>query len=556
MPVRSRWTIPVPEESVQKWVFGSSFDALPDIKAYIDADHPDTRYLSLSHFRHTAKRIALGLQKAGLSPGDRALVFASNSIQYPALFMGIIMAGGIFTGASPGFGAAELAYQLKDSGARFIIAQQSSLTVAVEAASKVGITTDHLYSFDGSIAPAGESKSNGITHWSALLSDTAEAERFGWVEPVNPRETTCCLNYSSGTTGLPKGVEITHHAYIANGEAHVHMEMRKSLAKVKPATGIKTSICFMPMYHAAGQTVFAVNNPKMRVSTYIMPFYDLEKFLKHVEEWKVSSLGLVPQVVLQLAKSPLVARYNLDSVDDVVCGTAPLAPEISREFEQRIWPGGDNFVRQGWGMSELTCAGALWSYDDDVRTASVGELVPNASLRMRNSDGEVTEPNKPGEIWFSGPTVMKGYWRNSKATEEAVVEENGERWLRTGDVAYVDKYGPGAKIFIVDRLKELIKVRGFQVSPSELEGVLLDRDDIVDAGVVGINIEGGEAPRAYIVRRPGSDVTEKEIMDWMKKSVANYKHLRGGVVFVDSIPRSQVSGTQDQAPRTEVLANK
>lgn len=220
-----------------------------------------------------------------------------------------------------------------------------------------------------------------------------------------------------------------------------------------------------------------------------MPGYNLEKLLSHLEKFRVTSLSAVPPVVLQLAKSPLLAKYDLTSIEELVCGTAPLAPEIARDAERKLWPNSDIFIRQGWGMTELTCSGALWSHDDRRKTASVGELVPNASIRIQTGDGEVREPNKPGELWFPGPTVMKGYWRNPKATGETIVEVNGVRWLKTGDIGYVDKYGPGAKLYIVDRLKELIKVRGFQVSPSELEGVLLDREDIVDAGVVGLTIE-------------------------------------------------------------------
>lgn len=172
MPIQSRWTIPVPEVSLQKWVFGSSFDPLPPVKAFIDADHPDTRYLTLSDFRLISKRVAKGLQNAGLRPGDRVLLFAGNDIYFPVIFMGVIMAGGIFTGASPAFGPAELAYQLRDSGALFAIVQKSSLTVALEAASKVGLPVNQIYSFDGSISPVTGSSLGGVKHWSDLLAGT------------------------------------------------------------------------------------------------------------------------------------------------------------------------------------------------------------------------------------------------------------------------------------------------------------------------------------------------------------------------------------------------
>ncbi|VUC25687.1 unnamed protein product [Clonostachys rosea] len=537
MPIQSRWAISVPEVSLPEWVFGSSFNILPDFKVFLDADQPDTNYLTFSDFRLISKRVALGLQNAGLRPGDRVLFYAGNSIYFPIIFMGIIMAGGIFTGASPLFGPAELGYQLRDSGACFLVAQDSRIKVALEAAAKVGLSARRVYCFDGSFPPTTEntSRPRDVKHWSQLLAGPVEANRFHWVEPANPREATCCLNYSSGTTGPPKGVEITHYSYVANGEAYTSMEMKKHSSRSQ--VGANTSICFIPMFHAAAQTTFAVNNPKMRITTAVMASYKLDKLLSHVEKFKVTTLVVVPSVVLELSRSSLTTKYDLTGVEDIICGTAPLAPDLAREVERKLWPNGSNFITQGWGMTELTCSGALWSSDDKEKSSAVGELVPNASIRIKDGDEEIFEPNKPGELWFSGPTVMKGYWQNPNATKATIVEEKGIRWLKTGDIGYVDKYGPGAKIHIVDRAKELIKVRGFQVSPSELEGVLLSRADIVDAAVVGILVNSEEVPRAYVVRN--SSVTEQEIMEWMESRVAKYKRLRGGVAFVHTIPRTQ-----------------
>ncbi|KAH6952320.1 4-coumarate-CoA ligase [Ilyonectria sp. MPI-CAGE-AT-0026] len=525
MPIQSRFTTLVPEVSLQKWVFDSSFCALPDVKAFIDSDNPHERFLTLSDFRLLSKRVALGLQKAGLHPGDRVLLFSGNSIFFPPIFMGILMAGGIFTGASPAFGSRELAHQLKDSGATLAIAGRSTLPVVLGAASQSGLPSSSIYAFDHSLSAVDENNPRGIKHWSCLLADIEEAERFDWVEPADPRTTSCCLNYSSGTTGLPKGVEITHYAYVANGEACIRLNLMDPYWSEK--AGAKRSLCFLPLYHAAGQTTFVANNPKMRIPTYIMQAYNFNKVLRHVQDFKISDLGTAPQVVLQIAKSPLTDKYDLSSITDVICGTAPLSSEIAEAAEKKLWPNGGNFIRQGWSMTEVTCSGALWSHDDGVRTSSVGEIVPNAVFQIRNGDVEVTEPNKPGELWFSGPTLMKGYWCNPRATAETIIKENGIRWLKTGDFAYVDRHGPGAKIFIVDRLKELIKVRGFQ-------GVLLERDDVVDAGVVGIQVNGAEVPRAYIVKN--SAVTEQEITKWIEEKGGD---LRGGIAFVDSIPRTQ-----------------
>ncbi|KAF4453780.1 amp-binding enzyme [Fusarium austroafricanum] len=534
MPIESRWTTPIPNVSLQKWVFGSSFEPLPSVKVFMDADCPDERYVTFEDYRLLSKRLALGLKRAGLANRDRVLLYAGNSIYYPSMLMGVVMSGGIFVGASSAFGSRELAYQLQDSGAKFLIVHEDGLGSALEAISTVGLSKSQIYVFDEFITPTGETKPGDAEHWSKLLAGPEEARQFSWVEPENPREVTCCLNYSSGTTGLPKGVEITHYSYVANGEAQVHLELGN--VSSNNSNGPRTSLCFLPMYHAAGQTTFIANNPKMQFQTAIMPKYNFEDVLRHIQRFRISTLSVAPAVVLQLAKSPLTAQYDLSSIKEILCGTAPLSPEVAAEAERKIWPNGENFIHQGWGMTEITCAGLMWSYDDMKKTSSVGEVVPNGRLRIRNGDVEITEPNKPGELWFSGPTLMKGYWLNPKADNETIVEEDGSRWIRTGDVVFVDRYGQGAKVHLVDRLKELIKVRGLQVSPSELEGILLDRKDIADAGVVGVQVHGEEVPRAYVVRTSG--VTEQEIIGWVEERVAKYKRLRGGVVFVDSIPRT------------------
>ncbi|CAG9940120.1 unnamed protein product [Clonostachys rosea f. rosea IK726] len=534
MPIQSRWSVPIPEQSLQKWVFGSSFGPLPDRVTFIDADNPDTRSLTFSEYRLLSKRVALGLQKAGLAHGDRVLLFSGNTLFFPAVFMGVLMAGGIFTGASPAFGSMEFSHQLINSGARFVIAGKKNVPVALDAMERNGLTKANLYTFDDALSSAGGIGQLGIKHWSALLANPEEAERFDWVEPSDPRTSTCCLNYSSGTTGLAKGVEISHYAYIANGVACHFLEQQTPESRELLKTS--KSLCFLPLYHAAGQTTFVANQPKLGVTTYIMPEYNFEKLLQHIQRFKITSLSAAPPIILNIAKSPLCAKYDLSSVRDVTCGTAPLSREVADETEQKLWPHGENFVRQGWGMTEITCAGLLWSTEDMQKSISVGEAVPNGQFKIMEGEREVTEPNKVGEIWYSGPTLMKGYWRNPKATAETVVEEGGVRWIKTGDLAYVDRYAPGAKVFIVDRVKELIKVRGFQVSPAELEGVLLDRKDIVDVGVVGVLVNGEEVPRAYVVK--GADVSEREIMKWLEGRVAKYKWLRGGVVFVDSIPKT------------------
>ncbi|KAK7408223.1 hypothetical protein QQX98_009632 [Neonectria punicea] len=488
--------------------------------------------LTFSDFRLWSKRIGLGLRNTGLQIGDRVLLLSGNHILFPSVFVGVLMAGGIFTGASPAFTPRELAYQLRDGEAAFLIVAPNLVKNAIEAAKLAGLPLNRIFIFDGAAETPGESN-QGIRNWTDLIVGDAEALAFDWIKPDDPRSTTCCLNYSSGTTGPPKGVEITHYGYVANGEVGL---LQRRLAMETRGETDDRSLCFLPLYHAASQTTFAVNFPKMGIPTYVMPTFNFQRMLQHIQSFKITQLVAAPSIINALATSPLSSKYDLSTVTRVGCGTAPLAPNMAKEVE-RLWPCGGVFVRQAWGMTEITCIGSITDPSEPSRTDSVGEVAPNAAIKLMDGDKEILEPNTRGELWFAGPTLMKGYWRNAKATQETIIEDSGTRWLKTGDIAYVDSYRPGGKIHLVDRIKELIKVKGFQVAPAELEALLLERDDVIDTGVVGVQTNGEEVPRAYVVKAPGSKTSVKDITNWMEARTAKYKWLTGGVVFVDSIPR-------------------
>lgn len=558
MPLESRWTTPIPRCSLQQWVFGSSRGALPDTKLFIDPERPDTHFLSKADYRLLGKRVALGLRRQGIREGDRVLVFSGNNLYFPSFFMGVLMAGAVFTGANPTYVARELAYQLKDSGASLLLVAEASLPTALEAAAEVGLPKDKIFVFGGdspgaemthSDAPKpGRSarRPDGVRHWTELLAGgtLAAAQTWDWVEPADPAATTCCLNYSSGTTGVPKGVEISHSSYVANGVGVTFVSELDPEHEVKLAR--TSSLGFLPLYHAFGQTYFIANNPRRNIPVYIMPSFDFVKMLTYVQRYRINSLTVVPPIVVALAKHPVVKQFDLSSVEAIGCGAAPLSTEIMEEV-QKLFPPDAVVVRQGWGMTEVTCTCLSWDptkvegpgHSTDI--SGVGELMPNARARIMNLDGvtEITTPKTPGEIWVTGPTLMRGYWNKPAATAETiVVDAEGTRWLRTGDIGYVDEYEPGGTFHIVDRLKELIKVKGNQVAPAELEAVLLERHDVVDAAVVGVTIKGEELPRAYVVLAEGSRATPEEVAEWMAGKVARHKQLRGGVVFTDEVPKN------------------
>ncbi|KAI1429203.1 AMP-binding enzyme [Xylaria sp. FL1777] len=539
MVIYSRWQTPIPNCSLPKWVFGSSFDPLPDSPQFIDPDNSETRVITRAGYRLWSKRMALGLQRAGLKPGDRVLLFSGNNLFFPTIFMGILMAGGIFSGANPNFVARELAYQLKDSGAYILFAADGSMEIAMEAAEQAGLPKSRVYSFDATGMDKQKGKARlGSQHWTSLLASETDAAKFDWIEPADPKATTCCLNYSSGTTGVPKGVEISHYSYVANGANVRYVDDMDPDITEKRKT--YRQLCFLPCYHGYGQTYFMSNFPQAGIPVYIMPSFNFEKMLQHIQRYRISQIVAVPPIIVMLAKNPLSRKYDLSSVQLVGSGAAPLGLEISDEVA-KLWPPGAMTVRQGWGMTELTCTVTHWNPTEHRRTTSVGELMPNCKARLMRTDGsgEITSANERGEIWITGPLLMKGYWGRPEATADTLhIDPDGTRWMKTGDVAYIEKYETGGKLHIVDRIKELIKVKGNQVAPAELEALLLDNESVADAGVVGVTINGEEVPRAYIVPKPTAKVTEKEIAKWMETRVVTYKRLKGGVKFIDAIPKN------------------
>ncbi|KAJ0386508.1 hypothetical protein COL922a_004150 [Colletotrichum nupharicola] len=540
MPIKSRWSEPIPNCSLQKWIFGSSSAPLSDRKAFYDADRPETHYLTFADYRLVAKQIAIGLQKAGLKPGDRVLLFSGNNLFFPVIFIGVLMAGGIFTGANPTFVPRELAYQLKDSGAVFMVAAEGSLDIALAAAKEVQMPASNVFVFDTTIPGSSQPEKparGGARHWTELIAPKAQAEKFEWVEPADARTTTCCLNYSSGTTGVPKGVEITHYSYVANGCGVVKVSALEEDHEASIARSV--GLCFLPLYHAYAQTYFVANFAKQGIPVYIMTGFDFVKMLTYIQRYRVTQLVSVPPILVALTKHPITAKFDLSSLESVGSGAAPLAEDVARQAE-KLLKKPDLIVRQGWGMTEVTCTAMTWDPSRLVRSSSVGELMPNYMAKLVDESGkEITEPKVPGELLVTGPTVMRGYWRNPKATQETIdTDSEGNRWLRTGDIAYVDEFKTGGLLYIVDRKKELIKVKGNQVAPAELEALLLEHPDIADVAVIGVTINGEEFPRAYVVRSPGTNTSGEEIAKWLEERVAKHKRLRGGVAFTDVIPKN------------------
>jgi 4-coumarate--CoA ligase len=449
MPYKSRWTIDVPNAHLASLLLKSPTAPLSQTQpCFLEAARPDTHYFTPHDFRLWSQRFAAGLLKSGLQPGDRVLLFSGNDLFFPVVFMGITMAGGIFTGANPTYVARELAYQLQDSGATYLICASVSLDTGIEAAKLAGMSLDRVFIFDNAIYDGAGRARSGCRYWGELVASPEEGAGFAWEELPTPElaDRTLVLNYSSGTTGRPKGVEITHKNYAANMLQYAHLSTLNPDYEARRARA--RWLCFLPMYHAMAQNIFIAAALHKAVPVYIMPKFDFVQMLEYTQKYRITDLILVPPVVVMLSKHPIVKKYDLSSVETVGSGAAPLGRETCSEVE-KLWPEGKINVKQGWGMTEATCSILGWDPTEKCYSASVGEPNANCEAKIMAEDGvtEIMERNQRGELWVRAQNVMKGYWRNPKATQET---KTADGWLRTGDIAYVDDQG---KFHVVDRIK-------------------------------------------------------------------------------------------------------
>ncbi|KAF4472642.1 4-coumarate- ligase 2 [Fusarium albosuccineum] len=515
MPVSSPYPVlDIPQKNVLSYLFGDG--DVSEEPLWIDSKDPDNN-LSPKQLVGWVKRLGCGLERLGVKRGEVVLICTPNSIFIPVAFLGIVGAGFIFS---------EMAHQLTNTMAKAVLVHPKMLDTMLEAAAKAGLSKDRIFQF----ADAECQPKQGVQDWRVMLGSPDQGAAWQWpdLNPQEAAETIAIINYSSGTTGLPKGVCVSHYNLIANVEQTVFMRYahKPFSFETRPQ---ERWIGALPLSHAYGQMYTILMAVRLRVPIYIMTEFRYEEFLSVIGRYRITSLQVAPPILVMLSKRPETARYDISSVKDILCGAAPLSRELQNECQRRF----NVQINQGWGMTEVTC-GALHvpgGIKDD--SGSVGKLDPNCECKLVDEEGHEVGVGKPGEILIRGPNICLGYWRNEAATRD-IFDSDG--YLRTGDIAVRDDKD---FFWIVDRKKELIKVNALQVAPAELEALLLENEHVADAAVVGITLNGNEWPRAYVVVQDASKdkVTPKDLQDWISARVAKHKRLVGGVVFIESVPK-------------------
>ena len=462
-----------------------------------------------------------GLRKWGFQKGDVLAVFLPNCPEYMLSLTGAIGAGGVVTTVNPSYTATEVARQLDMSGASFILTKSSMFNVTTEAVKKCNkpIQVVLLDKRTSQICYKDVIK-EGEPVWSAEISDS-----------IN-NEDICLLPYSSGTTGLPKGVMLTAQNIISNIYQMVYGKELGFIEETTESYQTRT-ICVLPMFHAFGMGVTSLPTLHAGGQLITLPSFEPNSFLNAMEKYEPTFMHFAPPLVGFCAANPNVEEKHLKSIKHIMVGAAPVGESLIDAFKQKA---PNVHFREGYGMTELSPV-ATMTIVDLFKPGSCGVLLPNMEAKILDlGTGEALGPNETGELCLRGPNIMKGYLDNDKATEETI--QSG--WLRTGDIALYNDLG---RIFIVDRLKELIKVKGFQVPPAELEDLIRGHPLTSDVAVIGIpDPLKGEVPRAYIVLKPDvkepKDICQKEINDFINEHVAEYKRLAGGIEFIDAIPKS------------------
>jgi acyl-CoA synthetase (AMP-forming)/AMP-acid ligase II len=491
--------VSVPEQSLPSFVLADA-EARGDKPAIVDG--LTGRRLSYRELAAEVRRVGRGLRSRGLRERDVVAMCCPNSPEFAIAYYAALSVGAVVTTINPMATPADVAGQLEHSRARWLVTTPELLEKSALAVAVAGI--EEVFVFG---AAEGAMPFAALRQGHGPIDDVA----------VSP-DDVAVLPYSSGTTGLPKGVVLTHRALVANlcGTAPVHRVGADDVI-----------VAVLPFFHIYGMQVTMNLGLAAGATIVTMARFELESFLRILDQWRVSRADLVPPIVLALAKSPAVERYDLSSLRVVTSGAAPLGEDLARLCAERLCCR----VKQAYGMTELGGGTHFGSDDGEDRPQSIGRPLAGVECRVVDcATGADVGPGHRGQLLVRAPGAMRGYLDNEAATA-ATIDADG--WLRTGDIVWADAEG---WFFVVDRVKELIKYKGYQVAPAELEAELLSHPAVADAAVVGSpDEEAGEVPKAFVVLR--APALEDELIGFVADRVAPYKKIRR-LELIEQIPKS------------------
>jgi long-chain acyl-CoA synthetase len=457
-----------------------------------------------------ANSFANALARLGVKKGDRVALYMTNRPEYVISVYGIARLGAVFTPMNPAYKEGEIEYQLNDAEASVLVVQESLYPLVRNVRAQLGHLREVI--LVGQRAEAGTSLFRDLIRQSSPKHPPQVT--LHWTEDL------VALPYSSGTTGLPKGVMLTQQNLVANNIQFI------ASGRISDHD---TLLIFLPFYHIYGLMLVG-GGLYAGATLVIMEAFDLERSLMLAQQHQVTLYYAVPPILVALDNSSRAAQYPLPHLRYIMVGAAPLAPDVAQRVQEKLHV----TVLQGYGLTEASPVTHLNPVDQGrIKLDSVGLAVPNQEQRIVDLEtGERDlEVGDIGELFVKGPHIMKGYWKAPEETAQAV----RDGWLATGDIARMDRDG---YVYIVDRKKEMIKYNGFSVAPSEVEAVLFQHPAVADCAVIGKpDPAAGEIPKALVMLRPGEDVTPEALMEFVEGRVAGYKKIRE-VEFVLSIPKT------------------
>jgi 4-coumarate--CoA ligase len=462
------------------------------------------------------------VKKCGLKAGETVAIFSQNTVWYPVAMFAGLRVGAMISGASPAYNVEEMTFALKTADAKFLMTTPASMDTAAASAEAAGLPRSNVFLLEGEVA--GYTTVQDLIRMGESYGEYGQTPAFK-VPPGKKNKDVCgFLSFSSGTTGLPKAVMITHQNVIAQC---------LQIQKITPETQ-KKIMAVLPLFHITG-LVHQMHLPVLLNAEVVMlPQFTMEKMLDVICEYKLNELLLVPPILIRLVRDPLVDNYDLSHVTRFSSGAAPLSEEIIQQLQKKFPNTG---FKQGYGMTEsCSCITAHPPDKYSYKYAhSGGAIVASTEVKIVKDDGTEGDVGEDGEVLARGPQVVTGYLNNEKATRDTF---DADGFLHTGDRGSIDSEG---MIHISDRIKELIKVKGIGVAPAELEDLLLGHPKVEDVAVMSIQDDySGELPKAYVVLKPGLEentAVGKEIIAYVKERKVRYKWVKE-VEFIIEIPKS------------------